>query len=288
MPLPVIGALIGRHASRGDRKRQEELYDEALRQYEGLEGPDFKEIEARTLDRSMYNLPDSFGGREAQDRALAALEERAYSGDMDPQSRLAMEEARLAGANQAARGMATVQQNAARRGMGGNAAILGQAMAQQAGAQTASLGGMRAAADRQERSLRAMESAGGLAGQIEGQRSALAMDRARQLDAINRWEGEMGFQTDNANNRWMQQGFDNRLGIADRRHGAQTQRGNQYGKKAQGTVEMWRGIGEGLQDTALAAGQMMMGAPPTAAMGGGAPRQQQGGYNPYDPNRWGW
>lgn len=270
MVLPIIGGFVGRAVSSGDRKRQKELEDRAYRGYEDLRAPEIAPIEQRTLDRSMYtSMPSNFGGRDLEDEALASMAEEVRSGGLGAQGRLSMEQARLQSAAQANRANAAIQANASRRGMGGAGALVGQQVAQQGANQSAALAGMQAAAAAENRRLGATQALGGMAGAVEGRRNAAAMERARQLDAINRFETNLAMQTDLANRGFDQQNFQNRLGIADRQYGGRLARAGQYGRDARETADMWYGIGQGLQDTGMAVGQAMMGMPPTAAMGSG-------------------
>lgn len=270
MPLAAIGGLIGRATSAEERKRQRELEDRALAGMEDLRAPELREIEQRTLDRSMYTgMPGNFGGRDLEDEALAGMAETARTGGLGAQGRLSMEQARLASAAQANRANAAIQAGAARRGMGGAGSIVAQQVAQQGANQSASLAGMQAAANAENRRLGATQALGGMAGAAEGRRTAAAMDRARQLDAINRFETGLAMQTDLANRGFQQQNFQNQLGIADRQYGARLGRAGQYGRDATSEAAMWYGIGQGLQDTAMSAGQIAMGMPPTAAASGG-------------------
>jgi hypothetical protein len=282
MVLPIIGGIVGRVASSGDRKRQKEMEERALQGYEDLQAPELAQMEQRTLDRSMYTgMPSNFGGRDYEDEALAGMSEFANARGLGAQGNLAMQEARLAGAAQGNRASAAIQQNAARRGLGGNAAIVGQQVAQQGANQAASLGGMQAAAAAENRRMGATQALGGMANATEGRRSAQAMERARQMDAINRFEADIGFRTDVANRGFTQQGFENERGIADRQYGARLGRAGQYGRDADSTAGMWYGIGQGLQDSAVSVGQMMMGMPPTAAMGGaGGGAKSAGSFAP--------
>lgn len=270
MVLPVIGGLVGRWASAGDRKRQRQMEEDAYQRYEDLRAPEAKEIQQRNLDRSMYTgMPSNFGGRDYEDEALARMAEFGREGGLGAQGSLAMEQARLAGAAQGNRANAAIQANAARRGMGGNGALVAQQVAQQGANATAALGGMQAAANAENRRMGAAQALGGMANATENRRQQAAMERARQLDAINRFEANMGFQTDVANRGLQQQGFENQLGIADRQYGGRQRMAGQYGQRARDTAGMWYNIGQGLQDTGMAIGQTMLGMPPTAAMGGG-------------------
>lgn len=269
MVLPIIGGFIGREASRGDRERQRQMEERAYRGYEDLRAPTIDPISQRTLDRSMYTgMPGSFGGRDLEDEALADMAEISRGGGLGAQGRAAMEEARLQSAAQANRTNAAIQSNAARRGMGGAGSVVAQQVAQQGANQNASLAGMQAAAAAENRRLGATQALGGMAGAAEGRRTAAAMERARQLDAINRYETNLAMQTDLANRGFQQQAFQNQLGIADRQYGSRLTRAGQFGRNADATAGMWAGLGQELQNTGIQAGQMIMGMPPTAGAGG--------------------
>jgi hypothetical protein len=287
MVLPVIGGIVGRWASAGDKKRQKELEDRAMRGYDDLRAPEIAPIEQRTLDRSMYTgMPVDAGNEALVDEALASMAETSRTGGLGAQGNLAMEQARLQTAARANSANAAIQQGAARRGMGGAGSVVAQQVAQQGANQSASLAGMQAAADAETRRLGATQAVGGMAGATAGRRNAATMERARQLDAINRFEAGLGFQTDVANRGYTQQDHQNKLGLADRKYGAQLTRAGQYARDVGDTRGMWAGIGQGLQDTAVSAGQMMMGNP-TGMMGAGGAKsgaafspqpQAQGAY----------
>lgn len=268
--LSTIGGIVGHFAGAGDRKRAKELRDQAAHQYDDLHAPEITPIEQRELDRSMYTgMPSNFGGRDFEDEALARMAEFGREGGLGAQGNLAMEQARIAGAAQGNRANAAIQQNAARRGMGGAGSIVAQQVAQQGANQTASLGGMQAAAAAENQRMGATQALGGMASQVEGRRNAAAMERARQLDAINQFEARLGLQTDMANRGFQQQTFQNNLGLADRRYGAGRTLAGDYQGYGDDSARMFLGIGQGLDDTSMAIAQTMLGMPPTAAMGGG-------------------
>lgn len=270
--IPVLGAIAGELLSKGDRKKQEALEERAMRLYGDISLPTLQKLEAQLVSSGEWDrMPSDFGNQSARNEAISRLMEAGRPGGQDAQSQLATEQARLAGANQAARGRAAVRQEAQARGMGGASELLGQLTAQQAGAQTASLGGLQSAASAQQRALQALAQGGAMAAQAEGQDSSMAMRKAAERDAIARFNSQMNWQQQTGNNQIAQQGFNNRLDLAGAQSGAMLRRANQYGRNAQSTRDMWGGIGQGVEDAAQSGMQMMMGMPPGALGGGAAP-----------------
>lgn len=309
--LPVYGAIVGQLLSSGDRKRQKALEEQALAEYGQVSLPILKELEERLISSGEWdNLPSDFGNKGLRDEAIARMAEVGRSGGMDAQSQLALEQGRVAAAGQEARGRASVRQEAARRGMGGAGETIGQLYAQQAGAQTASMSGMQAAADARERALRALESGGGMAASAEAQDFGRASKVAGERTAIARYNAEMGRQREMANNAMRQQQYQNQMGLAGAKSGAALTRAGQFGRDAQATRDLWYGLGSSIDETAMNGLGMMMGKPPTGGSrggfgGGGAPpvaaapspyagstaRSSSGfapGRNPFDPYDWGY
>jgi len=263
--LPIVGAGLGYLFSRGDRKKAEALEELAMQQYGEINLPVLKELQAQLVSTGDWDrMPSDFGNKSARDQAISRLMEVGESGGMDPQSRLAMEEGRQAAAAQEARGRASVRQEAQRRGMGGAGELIGQLGAQQAGAQSASLSGMQAAAGAQDRALEALMQGGGMAAQAEGQDFSRLAAINRERDALNRFNSEMGMRTQEGNNAIRQQGFGNSMQLAGARYNAMNNRANQYNQHADRTLGTWYGLGQGAQGAALSAGQM-------GGVGGGAP-----------------
>lgn len=271
----ILGSIIGSIASAGDRKRQNALEQMALDRYGRISEPILKELQAQLVSTGDWdNLPSDFGNKGARDEAISRIMEEGTSGGMDPQSRLALEEGRQAAAAQESRGRANVRQEAQRRGMGGLGEFLGQMSAQQAGAQSASLSGMHAAADARDRALQALEQGGNMAAQAEGQDFGRASRIAAERSAIARYNADMGMRAQEGNNAISQQRFGNTMQLANAQAGAMQRRADQFGRNANRTASQWAGIGSGVEGLISTAGSMVMGAPPgmfggAGKMGGG-------------------
>lgn len=255
--LPIVGAGLGMLFSHGDKKRAQQLEDLAMQQYGEISEPILKELQAQLVSTGDWDrLPSDFGNRNARDEAIQRLVDQGMHGGIDPQSQLAVEQGRQAGAAQEARGRASVRQEAQRRGMGGLGEYLGQMGAQQAGAQSASMADMQGAADAESRALQALTQGGTMAAQAEGQDFNRASTLARERSAIAQFNAQMGMETQQGNNAVRQQRFGNNMRLADARAGAYQRRAGQYGANADRTLGMWGGLGQGAQDSVLGAQEM--------------------------------
>jgi hypothetical protein len=245
--INILGSLIGRKKAEEDRKRAEALQEEAMRLYDDAQAPTLDRITPERMGTEGWDaIPEDFGNRDARNEALRAIMAMGEQGGMDPGSRLAMEEARRAAALQDTQQRQAITQGMARRGMGGAGEAMMQLQAQQSGADRASMANLQEAASARARALQALATGGSMAAQAEGQdfeRSAAeqtARDRIAQFNINNSVEAQR------ANTALQQQGYQNKLGLMDRRYGARQQRAAQYGQKASDTAQMWGGIGQGV------------------------------------------
>lgn len=243
---PIAGSLLGRLFSAGDSAEAERLLRAASAEY-NIPLPDLKAWTAQELSTGEWDtMPEDFGNKANRDEAIRRISEMGAEGGMDAGSRLALEEARRAGAQQDVQGRASVRQEAQRRGLGGAGEVYGQLFAQQAGANTASMGGLQAAADARARALQALATGGGMAGQAEGQDFQRRAQVAQSKDAIRRFNIEMSRDAQEYANALKQQRFGNQMGLADRRYGAQQDLANIKTGQAAQTRQMAGNIGQGV------------------------------------------
>lgn len=242
---PLIGSLIGEFASAGDREKAEALLLEASAQF-NIPLPKLKEMVAEHLGPSAFEgVKADPNLRNAQVSAIDAFQKMATSGGLDPMARAQQAEALLAARQQEKGQRDAILSGYRRRGMGGS----GMELAAQMGAasQAADRAGMEslgAAANAQQRAIDAWARSAGVAGQTRGQDFAEASRLAEARDAISRFNLQNRQDVHRYNNDLGQQGFDNRLGLADRRYDAKRGEAAYYGNRAAQTRGMWGGVGQ--------------------------------------------
>lgn len=305
----ILGGLIGQQNAKDDYGRSEALRQQALQQFQDLYVPTREEQEIALnpyqyqgdfdpLRESAVDLgPSEYESinldpatRDAQMAALAQMQEMASNPEAT-----AMDRARMAGitadANRAAQGQrAAVMQNMRQRGLAGSGMeLVAQMQANQGAAEQANREGMALQAQAQQRALDALYNSAGLAGDIRGQDTRQAENKAAAIDAINRFnaqnqQGVRGRNTDrmnqaglrNLDSRQQMQNANTDLRNQQQTYNKglyQTQFGNelvkkqglsgQYGQmadyrqnKADRTVDQYAGYGRGF-DKALETGANM-------------------------------
>lgn len=151
-----------------------------------------------------------------------------------------------------------------------------QAMAQQAGADRAAMGGLQAAADARSRALQALQAGGQMAGQAEGQDFERAARVAESQDAIARFNSQLASNA-------LQQNWQNQMGLADRRYGATRDYAGFKGGKAGETMKRVGAYGQAANEALSSMGSAMGGfGGPTMTAQPVGPSQV---YDPNDPKR---
>ena len=243
--LGIGTAAFGEWWASADEEQKRALQMEAQQIYDNLSPPELERMQAATVGESaMSGIPEDFGNRAGRNLALQQMIDMGSQGGMDPGSMLAVEQARRAAGQQEMQGRGAVRQEMQRRGLGGAGEASMQLQAQQAGADRASMSDMQAASDARSRALQALATGGGMAAQAEGQdferasriaqsKDAFAQFNARQIQEANRYNAELG-----------QQNFQNKLGVADRQHGARQTRAGQYETAAEKKRRLAGGVGQ--------------------------------------------
>lgn len=183
---------------------------------------------------------------------------------------------------------AIMQRAAQQGGYGKGSALVAQLMNQQAADTQSHQTGLQTAANAEQRALQGIMGAGDLAGKMRGQdydeqaRTAQARDaiaawnaantqgvrsgnvatrnNAQQFNLTNK-QGLMNANTDTRNKTQVynkelgQQNFNNQLALAQGKANARAGQASQLNANAQGTANMWSGIGSGVAQGAGAYGQ---------------------------------
>lgn len=206
---PIIGGLIGRASSGGDRDAAMAAYQNAANQIAALELPDMEKQKLllqlpQIMGQLNYNTEtvQQLGQSEMQnvstDPRLAQAQMSALQSLADQGNNpLTMaEKAQLAGvsrdtARQQQGANQAILQNLQQRGMGGAGQELAMKLAQsQQGADRQSQEGMQTMAQAQQRALAAIAGAGQLGGQIRSQDFGEQAAKAQAADAIARFNAE--------------------------------------------------------------------------------------------------
>jgi len=204
--LSAAGSVGGALASKGASGRSEEQQAQALQQWLDLNVPNPKDQEIYLEQLvSQGKLSPQLEGRIRQGKTemagiqldpkmrqaqMSALGELQNIGEGGPRLRdkAAMQQM-LSEVNQNEMGKrGALEQEMARRGVGGSAMEYGMKQAnQQSANQQAALMGLQNAANQQDRSLAAIMGAGEMGGKMRGQDWQQASDVAKSQDLINRF-----------------------------------------------------------------------------------------------------
>lgn len=252
--LPLIPALIGAAAAVGGagigaansaagRSKEEQLLEEAARQYD-IPLPVLERILAEQLGPSaMEGVSTDPRLRQEQMAAVNALNDVATTGDT-PEMRAAMN--RILGdvARNESAGRNAILNNMRARGVSGSGAELAAQLSNnQAAAERAQDAGLQTAAQQQKRMLDAVLSKGQLAGQMRSQEFGEQSDVARAKDAISRYNADAKTRAQYYNAGLNQQNFDNRYKLATGQANALAKQGNQAAESGAASAAMWGGIG---------------------------------------------
>lgn len=252
----VGASLLGEWWASADEKARAALEEEAYRLYGDVSAPALEKVLAGKLGPSaMEGIPKDAGNKNARNLALQRMMEVGLQGGMDAGSLQATEEARRAGAATAQQGTAAVRADAQRRGLGGAGEVVGMQVAQQRGADRASLGALQGASDARARALQALAQGGGMAAQAEGQDFDQAARVAESRDRIAQFNANMAERANYYNAGLAQQNFDNQLSVTDRKYEAKMGQAGAKGRSADRKRKMVGGIGQAAGTLGPAIGQ---------------------------------
>lgn len=204
--MPIIGGLIGRAASEGDRADAKAAIDDGIRQLTSLGAPPdlskkiiYEQLEKQgiltpeleediELSANRYeDIKEDTTLRDAQTGALMDIQQRGRVG-LSPEDRAALAEIRQQTAQDAEAKRQQILQSMAQRGMAGSGAELAsQMMAAQSGANRQSQEGMQLSGMASQRALQALSQSAGLASDIRRQDLVLPEMQARAASDIDRF-----------------------------------------------------------------------------------------------------
>lgn len=187
----------------------------ALQEYAALQSPEVRQLIAQGVKESAYSrIRANEGQRAIQDEAQQRLLSKGRANGLDLQARASLEEAALTTGQQARQQREGVLQNARARGTAGSGEeLMAQLSAEQSGADSMRMAGVRAAADADEAAINAMINAGNMAGQREERewnQDAQVASAEDEIAMFNAGENNK-FTIYNDQQRWNKADYDLRL-----------------------------------------------------------------------------
>lgn len=161
----------------------------ALQQYvqQGTLSPAFQQAiqQDPTGFNAVYKNPEYTA---AQNKALEELQKIGEEGGLRLQDRAAIQDAMMQSNNQARSNAMGIAASEAQKGLGGSGFEVEAKLANQANAaQNNGINSLKIAGDAQDRALRAIESSGDMATQLQAQDLGIQNNRAAAQDSINRF-----------------------------------------------------------------------------------------------------
>lgn len=180
-------------------------YDPSMESYVGdITAPDIYIPEAIKSEMAGISTDPRFDS--AQFAALGAMDDVIQGGGLTDMDRLNAERAMRDATAETSRAQADIQQDMARRGMGGSGQeLLSKLAASQSNINRASDQQQALQAQARERALQAMMAKGQMAQSMQGQQFGQRAEVARDKDAINKFNTQLGV---NQRNLGAQMGFD--------------------------------------------------------------------------------
>lgn len=233
-----IGSWVGSLLAEGPASEQEkQVYDYLkanMDEFGNIDPNVLKHVDAITQGGTEFDkIKEDPALRGAQMQALSRLQQVANEGGMT-----AIDRGRLNDINnnlnqqQQARRQAMMTGAAQRGQMGSGLMYANMLGSEQAATEAASQQGFQVQAEAQRRALEAMQQAGKLGGDIRSQDYGIARDRAGAQDRINQYNTDLRNTMNRYNNDNLQQNFNNRMGLGDRRNAGRTQMANYHQGKA--------------------------------------------------------
>jgi hypothetical protein len=240
---PLLAAMMGEAAARGDVEEAERLRQEAMAQY-NIELPPAQQIVAE-FQQSQAATAHEPAAQSSRLDVLRQLSERAGEG-YNAEDRAAINNS-LSDVTQRERG----QRMAIEQNLDPNSgeALAAKLSNQQAGAQRANQQGLEIAGQSRANAMRALMAQGQLSGQMEDDafKRGQASDAMAQFNERNR----IGAQQWNANQG--QQRFDNQMGLANAKSGGQLGMSDYLTGRGERTKQRAGQIGKGVQTSLIGA-----------------------------------
>ncbi len=246
---PILGRLLGEALAKGDQKRADALYQQAVDQYGQQAADELAQVSFQSLGKSQMGAVQGDAQMDSYAReALRRIAQDAATPGLTAEEKMAQAEAQAEAARYEAGQRGAIEQNAQARGIGGSGFELASRLsAEQGGAERANRAAMAASANAEARRRLAQEQllhgAAGYQGQLFGQ----SADKARADDAFRRFDAEMA-------NQQAQWRYGQQAALRDKQAGAFAAQGGRYDDKADRTRETWTEAGSGVSSGIGAAG----------------------------------
>lgn len=253
--LELVTSLIGHLIANGQRDQAEKLYDQMLQDANGLNVPEFE----AAIDAQVQKYKDIQADpaiRDAQLGAMSKLQSIGNENGLDPQSRLALQEARQNVDQQARANQAGVQSEMQRRGMSGSGAeIAGQMQGAQSASNRGNMAGLQTAADARMRALDAIKGTGQLSSQVRGQ--DFAQEDANRRAAMERdmFNSKLRTAAQQSNIAQRYNQFNAANQKLNQTNKAKTNKADRWDQGANRTEKTYSGVGRGMNKLATTAGQ---------------------------------
>lgn len=247
----TIGSYLAWQDTQSDRDGAARMDNEATEQFRHLH-PEIaaQEAQAQQAGPSAYaNIHVDPQTRAMQLEALGQLRQTYQAGGMDAQARADTYAAQQQANQNATAQQANVRNQMAQRGLASSGAnFAAQRQAAQSAANQASMAGMQALANGQQRQMGALTAGAGLAGQVRAGDYGQAADRAGAQDAISRFNAGLSTQNSqfNANQRQnaQQQTYNNSYGQAAGVAGSLNHQADGRRNNAKQMQQFYTGMGE--------------------------------------------
>lgn len=253
----IAGTAVAGSQAKKARELEQRYRNQALQQFGDIDLPTLLRLQYEMQGPSGYeNISEDPRLKAAQMQALNQLQEIGAEGGMTPADKAQLQLFNQQQAQQARGAQDAIRARMAAMGQMGSGASLGmQLAAQQNQAQNQSAFGAQAAIAAQQRALQAMQGAGQLGGQVRGQDWQQQAERARAMDAINRFNVANRNQQQYYNRAVLPQSqFGNQMQLAGARSNALTGAAQSAGSSADSSRQMMGGFmgvaGQGLQNAA--------------------------------------
>lgn len=242
MGLSLIGAAIAQQ----DYDKANAIYQTIADSIAAEDLPQFKQMVAEQVPQG-DKIVGLGQGRSAQSEAINRLGAFVDQGGLDAQARAGNEEA-LGQADQRAQGArGALQQQYARKGMGGSGTELASNLqANQAAANQGRQSSLDIAGQARQRALGALNTQAQVGGQMRGQDIDVESKNAAAAAARQEFNAKMRYSAQGQNNELLQNDFRNRMAKQQALNQARQRIAMQHEKGADRTRKDWGSVGQGM------------------------------------------
>lgn len=245
---PLVARAIGEAIASGDRQEADRLRRQAIKEY-NIELPDLPQLEAELQGNTEFDrIADDSTLTGIENDALRSMYEQGQSGALTAAEKLSQFEGDMAAGEYARGTIGAGRREREARGSAGGVGMdaLDELVAQQGAINRSYAGGMEAAARADTRRQNMLGAAGSFARGLRSDRFGRAAARAEAQDAINARNTSALNEIHKFNVGTTQQGFENQLGLADKKYRAGRERADDYDAYADRTVRTATEVGDGV------------------------------------------